>query len=534
VIPMNNELFGIFGGIYRAVALIVTNQVTITPTDFASPGIYVHQKSVSRTAADLVVTAKLQSALRGVRRLVMRTTLHDSAGRSVARVEQPVAVPPTTTITVNQSLHLTHPILWDAKRRPYLYRLTTELVDSGTVIDNVTQAVGLRFYRVDPDSGFILNGRPYRLYGVTRHQEWQDRGNALTNAEHRADLALIDTIGATAVRLAHYQQADYMYAYADTLGLVIWAEIPVVNQTTGQESDNARQQLTELIRQNYNHPSIVMWGLHNEVYGKDEFAYTTQLTRALHNLAKTEDPERYDVSTSGSGAWNQPAAFHADLQGINRYFGWYYGKITDLGPWFDSTRTQRPGVLFSLAEYGAEANIAQQSESLSTRFDAVNGQYFPENYQTYFHEMQWPVIASHRFIWASFVWNMFDFSVPMWSRGGVPARNMKGLVSYDRKVKKDAFYYYQANWSKLPVLHITERRLLTRTHPTADLTVFSNLERVELWVNGTRLGPPTHGGTAAHLIWPGVAFVRGKNVVRAVGYRGSKQFTDEVAWDVSY
>jgi beta-galactosidase len=534
VLPINNELFGIYGGIYRPVDLLITDQTVISPTDFASPGIYIRQASVSEASAELVVTARLQSGARGVRPLTMRTRVVDSAGRTVVTAERSVTVPPGTLISAQQELHIDRPILWDAKRRPYLYQLTTELVENGAVIDNVTQALGLRFYRIDPDSGFILNGRPYRLLGVTRHQEWLGYGNALSNAQHKTDLALIDSIGATAVRLAHYQQADYVYSYADTLGLVIWAEIPLVQSTSGAETENARQQLTELIRQNYNHPSIVMWGLHNEVYGKDEFAYTSQLTEGLHNLAKTEDADRPDVSTSGSGAWEQGAAFHADLQGINRYFGWYYGKITDLGPWFDSTRIMRPGVRFALAEYGAEANIQQQSESLSTKFDAVKGQFFPENYQTYFHEQQWPVILAHPNIWGSFVWNMFDFSVPLWSRGGVPARNMKGLVSYDRKVKKDAFYYYQANWSKLPVLHINEKRLRARTVRSADLTVYSNLEHTELWLNGKRLGPATIGGTPVHLIWKGVAFRRGKNAVRAVAWRDGRQYTDEATWEVTY
>ena len=532
VLPINNELFGIYGGIYRPVALLITDQTVITPTDYASPGIYIRQKAVTRDAADLVVTARLQSALRGARTLVMRTSVRDSAGRAITSAERFVTVPPGPLVSMQQDLHIDRPMLWDAKRRPYLYQLTTELVENGIVIDNVTHALGLRFYRIDPDSGFVLNGTPYRLLGVTRHQEWLDHGNALSNTQHKTDLSIIDSMGATAVRLAHYQQADYVYSYADTLGLVIWAEIPLVNKTTGEETENARQQLTELIRQNYNHPAIVMWGLHNEVYGKDEFAYTSQLTEALHNLAKTEDPDRPDVSTSGSGAWEQGASFHADLQGINRYFGWYYGKITDLGPWFDSTRIMRPGVRFALAEYGAEANILQQSESLSTAFDAVKGQFFPENYQTFFHEQQWPVILAHPNIWGSFVWNMFDFSVPLWSRGGVPARNMKGLVSYDRQVKKDAFYYYQANWSKLPVLHINEKRLTTRTRATADLTVYSDLEHTELWLNGKRLGAPTVGGTPVHLIWKGVAFRRGRNVVRAVAWRDGKQYSDEAAWEV--
>lgn len=534
VLPVNNELFGIYGGIYRPVALLATDSTVIAPTDFASPGIYVRQQSVTANAADLIVTAKLQSARRMARTLQLRTRVADSAGTIVASAEQAVTVPAGTMVTAQQPVHIAQPILWNAKLRPYLYHLTTELVDRGRVVDNVTQAVGLRFYRIDADSGFILNGKPYRLLGVTRHQEWQGKGNALTNAEHRADLALIDTIGATAVRLAHYQQADYVYAYADTLGLVIWAEIPFVNAVTGEEDANARQQLTELIRQNYNHPSIVMWGLHNEVYGKDEFAYTSQLTEALHNIAKSEDPDRPDVSTSGSGAWEQGASFHADLQGINRYFGWYYGKLGDLGPWFDSTRIMRPGVRFALAEYGAEANVAQQSESLLTKFDAEKGQFFPENYQTLFHEQHWPVILAHRNIWGSFVWNMFDFGVPLWSRGGVPARNMKGLVTYDRKVKKDAFYYYQANWSPLPVLHINEKRLAARTRARADITVYSNLERTELWLNGKRLGAPSVGGTPVHLVWKGVAFRKGRNVVRAVAWRAGKQFADEATWEVTY
>ena len=220
---------------------------------------------------------------------------------------------------------------------------------------------------------------------------------------------MIMDIGATTIRLAHYQQSDYFYSRCDSLGLIVWAEIPFVNRVTGQERENAHSQLRELIRQSFNHPSIYTWGLHNEVYHPHQ--YTTALTRELHELAKTEDPDRYTVSVNGYGHAEHPVNMNADIQGMNRYFGWYERKIQDSKPWVEKMEKEYPEQILMLTEYGGGANVAHQTEILGETINSWEP-FYPETYQTKLHEYQWSVIASHPYIVASYFWNMFDFAVP--------------------------------------------------------------------------------------------------------------------------
>ena len=318
---------------------------------------------------------------------------------------------------------------------PYLYKVVSRLKQDGQVIDEVIQPLGLRKYEAVAGKGFFLNGKKYPMYGVTRHQDWWGMGSALTNREHDFDLEQIMEVGATTVRFAHYQQSDYIYSRCDTLGLIIWAEIPFVNRVTGQEWDNVHQQMRELIRQSFNHPSIYVWGIHNEVY--HPHGYTAALTQSVHDLCKLEDPDRYTVAVNGYGHAEHPVNGNTDIQGMNRYFGWYEQKVARIsslgskGTGGEITRWQK----LMLTEYGADANLDHQTEYLG---DALNWgkSFYPETFQTKTHEYQWSVIAKHPYIIASYLWNMFDFGVPMWSRGGVPARNLKGLITFDRKSQK--------------------------------------------------------------------------------------------------
>lgn len=530
IIPVNHFLFGIFGGIYRPVSLIITDKINITPTDYASPGVYIRQKNVSEKSAEITVTTKIQSDYATKQNIVLKTTVYDKTGKSIATESSDISASPGNMFTASQNLRIVKPNLWNGLKNPYLYKLKTEIIFQGKTIDAVTQPLGLRFFNINPNTGFYLNGKPYRLFGTTRHQDWQNFGSALSNEQHKTDLDIIHEMGATSIRLAHYQQAEFVYSYSDEIGFLIWAEIPFVNAWTGQESANAKQQLIELIRQNYNHPSIFVWGLHNEVYAKNPYDTPVTLTRELHEIAKTEDPDRYDVAVGAYSDLNKPTNFLADLQGINRYLGWYEDKIEDLEPWIKMTKRERPDNLFSISEYGAEANISQQSEALVLKVDPVNGQFYPENFQTHFHEIQWSMIERNPYIWSSYIWNTFDFAVPMWNRGGVRARNMKGLVTYDRKVKKDAFYWYKANWSPEPVLYITERRLKERTKPATKITVYSNLESFEVTLNGKPLPAPEKGLTKVHYIWQNVALQKGENIVKASGIKNGKRITDEVNW----
>ncbi|MBS1704241.1 MAG: beta-galactosidase [Armatimonadetes bacterium] len=529
VIPINHGLFPMFGGLSRGSELIVTPKVNIVPDDYASSGVKLRQSNVSRSSAELAVTAKVQNLTPDYQAVLLRATIFERNGEVKARgeVSTTLASSPTTAVTI--PIRIRKPHLWDGLRDPYLYQVKVELIDKFGESDVVIQPLGIRSYSIDAKRGFFLNGRSYRLYGVCRHEDWQGTGSAVSKAQHEQDIALIKEIGATSIRLAHYQQSDYFYQLCDEAGIVVWAEIPFVNAVSGQEEENAKQQITELVRQNFNHPSIVFWGLHNEVYGKNYVDQVPRVTRQLHEIAKLEDPDRFTVATNGDGGPLRSENGMADLQGINRYYGWYYGKFDDLETWASKTLATRPGMKVALAEYGAEGNVDQQSETLRFDFNAVNGQFFPENFETYFHELQWPVIEKHPELWASYVWNMFDFTVPGWKRGGVDARNMKGLVTYDRKTKKDAFYWYKAHWSRETVLHIVGRRVNPRRERRMDVEVFSNVGKPDLILNDIKLLPPIPGRTDRHWIFKGVMLKPGGNVV--IASRGDKK--DEVVWSYS-
>lgn len=527
VIPVNHVLFGVYGGIYRPVWLIVTDPCNITVTDCASPGVYITQKNVSKKQADVTVKVKLDNATLQPVPVVLENTVYTQEGKKVASESRRIDLTPQGTQVFETSFTIKHPTLWQGRENPYLYKVVSRLLQDNRIIDEVVQPLGLRKYEIIAGKGFYLNGVKYPMYGVTRHQDWWGLGSALLNEHHDADLATIMDVGATTVRFAHYQQSDYLYSRCDSLGLIIWAEIPFVNRVTGQEAENARNQLRELIRQSFNHPSIYVWGLHNEVYQPHE--YTTALTQSLHDLAKTEDPDRYTVSVNGYGHMEHPVNLNADIQGMNRYFGWYEKKIQDIEPWVKELEKKYPYQKLMLTEYGADANLRHQTEYLGESLN-WGKEFYPETFQTKTHEYQWSVIASHPYIIASYLWNTFDFCAPLWTRGGVPARNMKGLVTFDRKIKKDSYFWYKANWSKEPVLYLTQRRNNDREKQVTSVTVYSNIGTPRVFLNGKELQNIRKGYTDVHYIFDPVTLANGVNTLKAVAVKDGKTYEDSIEW----
>lgn len=527
VIPVNHSLFGVYGGIYRPVWLVVTEPCNIVVTDYASPGVYITQKNVSAKSAEVSVKVKLDNATLAPVPLVLENAIYDRNGRLVKKQTRDVELTPQGVQSYTTDFSLRNPHLWQGREDPYLYKVVSRLMQDGRVIDEVVQPLGLRRYEIVAGKGFYLNGKKYPMYGVTRHQDWWGLGSALTNREHDADLAAIMDVGATTVRFAHYQQSDYLYSRCDTLGLIIWAEIPFVNRVTGQEWENAHRQMRELVRQSFNHPSIYIWGMHNEVY--HPHGYTAALTQSLHDLCKTEDPDRYTVAVNGYGHAEHPVNQNTDVQGMNRYFGWYEKKIQDILPWVEKMEKEYPWQKLMLTEYGADANIGHQTEYLG---DALNWgkPFYPETFQTKTHEYQWSVIAAHPYIIASYLWNMFDFAVPMWERGGIPARNLKGLITFDRKTKKDSYFWYKANWSKDPVLYLTQRRNTDREKKETSVTVYSNIGTPKVYLNGTELTGIRKGYTDVHYVFDKVTLNQGKNSLKAVVVYSGKEYTDELEW----
>lgn len=528
VIPVNQNLFGVYGGIYRPVWLVVTEPTNITVTDCASPGVYITQKNVSKKSADVTVKVKLDNGSLAPVALTLENVIYTCEGKKVDSHKQSFDLTPQGTQTYSATFTLRNPHLWQGREDPYLYKVVSRLLDGKRIVDEVVQPLGVRKYEIVAGKGFYLNGEKYPMYGVTRHQDWWGLGSALKNEHHDFDLATIMDVGATTVRFAHYQQSEYLYSRCDSLGLVIWAEIPFVNRVTGYETENAQTQLRELIRQSFNHPSIYVWGLHNEVYQPHE--YTSALTQSLHDLAKTEDPDRYTVAVNGYGHAEHPVNQNADIQGMNRYFGWYEKKIQDIEPWVEGLEKNYPWQKLMLTEYGADANLNHQTELLG---DALNWgkPFYPETFQTKTHEYQWAVIAKHPYIIASYLWNMFDFAVPMWTRGGVEARNLKGLVTFDRKTKKDSYFWYKANWSKEPVLYLTQRRNTNREKKQTSVTVYSNVGTPNVYLNGQQLTGIRQGYTAVHYVLDQVTLSEGKNTLKAVVTVGGKELTDEIEWN---
>ncbi len=527
VIPVNHNLFGVYGGMYRPVWLVVTEPCNIVVNDCASPGVFITQKNVSKKSAEVSVKVKVDNASLVPVPLELENTIYDMNGKQIKKHRQTFELTPQGVQAYTSNFKLNNPHLWQGREDPYLYKVVSRLMQDGQVIDEVVQPLGLRKYEIVAGDGFYLNGKKYPMYGVTRHQDWWGLGSALTNKEHDFDLAQIMDIGATTVRFAHYQQSDYLYSRCDSLGLVIWAEIPFVNRVTGQEWENAHQQMRELVRQSFNHPSIYVWGIHNEVY--HPHGYTAALTQSLHDLCKTEDPDRYTAAVNGYGHADHPVNQNADIQGMNRYFGWYEKKIQDFKPWIEKLEKEYPWQRLMLTEYGADANLKHQTEILG---DALNwgSEFYPETFQTKTHEYQWAVIAKHPYIIASYLWNMFDFSAPMWERGGVPARNMKGMITFDRKVKKDSYYWYKANWSKDPVLYLTQRRNVEREKKETTVTVYSNIGTPKVYLNGQELKDMRKGYTDVHYIFDHVVLKEGKNIVKTVVAYGGKEYTDEIEW----
>ena len=538
--------FCMLGGLYRPVHLLVTDEVCFTPVDHASPGVTWLQSAVSDEEALIDVTAHVSNGGKVPAQRTLTVKLCDAEGRLVAREAREVHIEPGITPPYRLQLKVKKPRLWRGRDDPYLYKAVAELTRKNEVLDAVEQRLGLRSFHVDPDKGFFLNGKPYPIRGVCRHQDVWNKGWALTRADHERDLALILEMGANAVRCAHYQHSDEFYSLCDEAGVLVWAEIPLVLFVTPGPAfaETTRGQLIDLIRQNVNHSSIFVWGLFNEL--QPITADTHRLLQDLQIVARGEDPTRPTIGAQDSNVWGggkvvprptDPKLFLKrpelvkipDLLGWNLYPGWYFGSPEDAGPMFDQVRhTSRSGGI-CISEYGAGANPFQHEENCRQPQDTT-GQWHPEEWQNVVHEKALAAIQERPFIWGSFLWNMFDYVSAGRSEGGVMCRNDKGLVTNDRALKKDAFYFYKASWSDEPVLYITSRRFTERTGNITDVKIYSNAKKVELFVNGKPLGM---AGNAAKNIFicKDVTLAPGLNRINAKARYGDRALSDECIWN---
>ncbi len=524
IAPLSGD-FCVFGGLYRNAELIETADVNFTPTDHGSPGVAWLQTRVSETEAILDVTAQVSNGTRSRRPVTFTAVVLDRDGNRVASAEQALTLVPNDTVPLSLRLTVPQPHLWNGIKDPYLYRAIVELRSADGVVDSVEQPLGLRFYAIS-EKGFFLNGKPYHLHGANRHQDRLNQGWALSAADEEEDLKLILEMGSTVVRCAHYQHSDSFYSLCDKAGLLVWAEIPQVDRIGSDPrfAETSRKQLTDLIRQNINHPSIFAWSLYNELRPNNPDPH--RLLQDLHKFAKAEDPTRPTIAATCTEQLPQMNTI-TDWLGWNIYPGWYQdwplleelGKVTD-----DRRFTSRDG-LMCMSEYGAGANVFQHEDNAKPPL--ANGQWHPEEYQNIFHEHAWAELEARPWVWGTFVWVMFDFTSYWRKEGGVPGRNDKGLVTGDRQIKKDAFYFYKANWTGEPMVYITSRRFTERTNAVIDVKVYSNAKAVELALNGKSFGSNSTS-TNGVFLWKNVQLQPGENKVQA---RVSGAH-DEVVWKV--
>jgi beta-galactosidase len=510
-VPPRSADYTFFGGLYRGVRLVSVDPVHLDMGSFGSSGVLAFQERVTKERAAMRVRASVSNADPAAREadVAVRVRVRGGAGTGavVGQARAHLALPARGEQEVTLPLEIASPHLWDGVRDPYLYALEVEVTSGGHVVDALTEPLGLRSFDFDAATGFSLNGAPLDLHGVNRHQDREGEGWALSPRDHDEDMALLRELGANAVRLAHYQHSQYFYDLCDRYGLVVWAELPVVNSAgTGPFVDNAKQQLSELIRQSGNHPSIVTWSVANELQDdKSDAGAVVPLIAALNDHAHREDPSRPTTLATFYDA-TAPSAGITDLVGFNRYDGWYVHAIAAFAPGLDVMHARRPQLRMAVSEYGAGASPAIHAA-------APRKMDHSEEYQLLFHEAYWQALAARPFIWGSFVWNLCDFASDGRKEGDHPGRNDKGLVTYDRKIKKDAFYWFKANWSHDPFVHVTGRRFSPRPAGPIDIKVYSNAAKVSLRVGGAPLPPQSAPG---HIfVWSGVPLRRGANVIEA-------------------
>ena len=516
IMPLVGD-FNFYGGIYRDVHLLITDETCISPLDYASPGVRLIQDSVSHRYAKVRAIVDLSNGSSGNQEVELNVRLLDGQ-RVVKEGTKNVNLSGNEVMQQELTFEIDQPHLWNGRQDPFLYQAEVTLFRNGQMVDRVTQPLGLRFYRIDPDKGFFLNGKHLPLQGVCRHQDRSEVGNALRPQHHEEDVALMLEMGVNAVRLAHYPQATYFYDLMDKNGIIVWAEIPFVGPGGYNDKGfvdlpafraNGKEQLKELIRQHYNHPSICVWGLFNELteLGDNPIEYIKE----LNVLAHQEDTTRPTTSASNQmGDLN----FITDAIAWNRYDGWYGGTPADLGKWLDRMHKDHPEICIAISEYGAGASIYHQQDSLVKT--VPTSWWHPENWQTYYHIENWKTISSRPYVWGSFVWNMFDFGAAHRTEGDRPGINDKGLVTFDRKVRKDAFYFYKANWNREePMLYLTGKRNTVRTQRLQTIIAFTNQAGAELFVNGKSYGKTTPDSYAI-LEWKNVELEPGENEIKVV------------------
>ena len=502
--------FTFYGGIYRDVVLITVPSTHFALREDGTPGIRITPKAdLAKHSADILVETKVEGTADGAKVTI-----------SACGQEQTV---PVENGSAKALLHVENVHLWDGVSDPYLYTAKAVLTADGKEPDQVSARFGVRSFRIDPSEGFFLNGRSYPLRGVSRHQDRQGAGNALTPAMMQEDMEVIKDIGANTLRLAHYQHAQEFYDLCDENGIIVWAEIPFITKFMPGGRQNTISQMRELITQSYNHPSIICWGLSNEITASSQV--TEELMdnhRELNELCHSLDSTR---PTAMAHAFmlekDSPLIPVADIAGYNLYFGWYLGELEQNDSFFDEYHKMFPDRVMGFTEYGADANISFHAEH------PVQGDY-SEEYQCVYHEHIAKMIEERPYLWATYVWNLFDFAADGRDEGGKHGQNQKGLVEFDHKTRKDAFYLYKALWSSEPFVHICGRRFVNRTGDKTLVRVYSNLPGVTLYDGDVVLARQNYTDCSQKGVYLFEVPLTGEMHLRAEAGEGAQAVSDEI------
>jgi beta-galactosidase len=526
VAPLSGD-FTVWGGMHRPAELLLKNEVCLSSLDHASSGVYLFQENVSEENANLRVQTLIDNGADAEKKIRLVVSLKDAKGETVAENEIPVAVDAGVIAAFEQVLSLEKPHLWHGIADPYLYTLTVELFDGEKLVDQYLKKTGFRFFHTDPESGFYLNGKPYPLRGVNLHYDRKGVGPLLTKEHVMEDYERVMEIGANTVRMAHYPHAEIAYEHCDELGLLVWAEIPVVNSVKMRPgfTAGAGGQLRDMIKQLGNHSAIYCWGIANEIlhrHGDSPY----ELLEQLHMIAKYLDPTRYTTMASNKRREDRLNRI-TDILAFNHYPGWYGENPESMSARID--RYNQSGGLrgVGVSEYGAGGATEHQSQKLE-HVD-TRGSWHPEQWQAYLHERQYSGILQHPECWGSYVWIMFDFTSAGRTEGAHDGLNDKGLMTHDHKTRKDAFFFYKANWADEPVLHLTSKRHLVRRESTTPVKVYSNCDEVDLIVNGRPIGTveTDHLNIA---LWKSVTLAEGPNEIMVKALADGRELTDRITW----
>ncbi len=498
--------FSFYGGIYRDVYWVTTQAIHFDLLDKSRDGIYVEQTKLDDKKYGIKVSGSIVQESANADACTIRMRLLDACQTSIVETSQSIELSQRTEFSIEETLEDVH--LWQGIEDPYLYTVELEIVNDQGILDQRTIEFGFRTVEFTPDKGVFLNGKPIKIDGVSRHQDYAGLGNALTREQMEEDIKLIQEVGANSIRLAHYQHDDYFYTLCDRAGFLVWAEIPFISvpTTTDAENKNAKEQLECLIKQAYNHTSIYCWGVQNEITIAIENEKIYEMVQELADMARAMDPKRLIAQANIHSVTNDSQLNSlTDIVGYNLYYGWYYKEMKELAVRLDAFHDEQPNVPVLVTEYGVDTNPAYHSYTPGVKD-------YTEEYQVLFHENALRTFNSRPYVMGGYVWAMFDFGSASRNEGGKKGRNQKGLITMDRQLKKDAFYLCKAFWSKEPFVKLAGSRFVNRHEKNNDIAILTNLKQCSLYVNEQKVGSVEDADK--RYVFEGIELELGDNTIR--------------------